>query len=90
MAFFSIFSTFLAAAEIQRKAFCDLLKPWTKCLNLCPTLGLQREGQEDRLGRILGFVLVLGDADADVENHPRITAHNLLKRLLMTVLHELG
>jgi hypothetical protein len=51
---------------------------------------LQRKGEEDGLHGILGFVLVFGDAEADVENHARVPAHDLLERSLMTVLDELG
>jgi hypothetical protein len=35
-------------------------------------------------------VLVFGDPEADIENHARISAHDLLERLLTAILHELG
>jgi hypothetical protein len=87
---FACLAAFFAAAKVKRQPFGDLLKPGPQGFNLSPTLGLQRKGEEHGLDGILGLVLVLGDPKADIKDHARIPAHDLLERSLMTVLNKLG
>ncbi len=90
MALFPVLSSFFRSANVQRQSRRHLLQPRAKSLDLCAFFRLKRQGEKHGLGGVFRVVLVLGHALANRENHGRVTAHDLLERPLVTVLHEFG
>src|SRR3954466_13689895 len=68
---------------------CNLLKPRREILHTVGGLGLNGEREEDGLRSIFGVVGVAKHLKADVENHARVTAHDLFERLLSAEAHKL-
>src|SRR5258706_15234167 len=75
--------------QVEREASGDLLKPRANVANLFASLALDGEGEEDGLGRIFRIMPILKDLEANVEDHGRVSAHDLLEWLLAAAASEL-
>src|SRR5439155_2816100 len=82
MTMFAGRSTRTGFFQVEGKASGDLLKPWADVANLFAGLALDGEGEEDGLGRIFRIMPIFKDLEANVEDHGRVAAHDLLERLL--------
>jgi hypothetical protein len=80
--FFAHLSSAFGSPYIQRQPLCDLLKPGGEVFDSFFSFGFDGKGKEDGLGGIFGVVCVPKDLEADVKDHPRVAAHDLLERLL--------
>ena len=74
--------------QVQGEPFCHLLEPRTNVADLFAGLALDGEGEEDGLGRIFRIMPISKDLEADVEDHGRVSAHNLLEWLLAAAAAE--
>ena len=75
--------------QVEGEPSGDLLKPRADVVNLFAGLALDGEGEEDRLGRIFRIMPVLKDLEANMEDHGRVSAHDLLEWLLAAAASEL-
>src|SRR5439155_7120988 len=89
MTMFAGRSTRTGFFQVEGKASGDLLKPWADVANLFAGFALDGEGEEDGLGRIFRIMPVFKDLEANVENHGRVSAHDLLEWLLAAAASEL-
>src|SRR6266550_3341291 len=89
MAMFAGCSTGSGFFQVEGESPGDLLKPWPDIANLFAGLALDGEGEEDGLGRIFRIMPVFKDLEANVEDHGRVSAHNLLEWLLAAAASEL-
>src|SRR5258706_3281458 len=89
MAMFAGGSTRSGFFQIEREASGDLLKPRANVADLFAGLALNGEGEEDGLGRIFRIMPVFKDLEANVEDHGRVSAYDLLEWLLAAAASEL-
>ena len=88
MAMFAGCSTGAGFFQVEGEASGDLLKPWPDVPNLFAGLALNGQGEEDRLGGIFRIMPVFKDLEANVEDHGRVAAHDLLEWLLAAAASE--
>ena len=89
VAFFANLAAGFGSLDIQRQPLGDLLEPGGQVLNAVFGFGFYGKGKEDGLGGVFGVVSVAKDLVADIEDHARVTAHNLLERFLRTGPHKI-